>query len=329
MVKTFPDRHTKATRRTRADTVQTDETATKPNGVYGMPLADLSDISANAVQFSPLMPGASALESQSEGTLASMTMLAPPGTLERRYAMALALRAVVPNGTFTALAPKDQGGARLRRELQGFGCTVEEFARRHHRVATCVRPINLSGIGEALSESGPQHVESLGLWSQPGVFSWDHIDPGTALLLQHLPALNGRGADFGCGLGILAHAVLASPKVEHITLIDIDRRAIDAARRNIEDSRARFRWVDARTADTELNNLDFVVMNAPFHDSGIEDRTLPLGFIKRAAEVLRNGGVCWLTANRHLPYEAAMKPLFRRIELKVEIGGYKIYEMRK
>ena len=329
MVKPCPDRHTKATRRTRADTVQTDKTAIKPNGVYGMPLADLSNVPANAIQFSPLMPGAPALEPQSESSLASMTMLAPPGTLERRYAMALALRAVTVNGAFTALASKDQGGTRLRKELQGFGCTVEEFAQRHHRVATCVRPANLTGIGEALSEGGPQPIESLGLWSQPGVFSWDRIDPGTALLLQHLPALNGRGADFGCGLGILARAVLASPKVEHITLIDIDRRAIEAARRNIEDSRTRFRWADARTADPELSDLDFVVMNAPFHDTGVEDRTLPLSFIKRASEVLRNGGVCHLTANRHLPYEAAMKPLFRHIELKIETGGYKIYEMRK
>jgi 16S rRNA (guanine1207-N2)-methyltransferase len=55
------------------------------------------------------------------------------------------------------------------------------------------------------------------------VFSWDRIDPGTALLMQHLPALSGRGADIGCGIGILARAVLASAKVEQITLIDIDR----------------------------------------------------------------------------------------------------------
>jgi 16S rRNA (guanine1207-N2)-methyltransferase len=309
--------------------VLSDENAAKPNGVYGAPLADLADVPANAIQFSPIIPGARPLESQGEGHLASMMMLAPPGTLERHYALALALRAVAPNGALTVLAPKDQGGTRLRKELQGFGCAVEESARRHHRIATCVRPANLTGIDEALAEGGPQRMESLGLWSQPGVFSWDRIDSGTALLLQHLPALNGRGADFGCGLGILARAVLASSKVENIILIDIDRRAIEAAQQNINDPRAHFRWADARMAGPELSNLDFVVMNAPFHDAGIEDRTLPLGFVKRAADVLRNGGVCWLTANRHLPYEAAMKPLFHHIELKAETGGYKIYEMRK
>ena len=298
-------------------------------GVYGTPPAELLPPPADAIQFSPLMPGAADLESQGEGTLAAMTMLAPPGTLERRYAMTLALRAVVPGGAFVALAPKDQGGTRLRKELEALGCSVEETARRHHRIVTCIRPAALTGTEDALRDGAPRMVADLGLWSQPGVFSWDRIDPGTALLLQHLPVLGGRGADFGCGIGILARAALASAKVKHMTLIDIDRRAVACAQRNVDDPRVSFLWGDVRRSIPELAGLDFVLMNAPFHDAGSEDRTLPQDFVRRAAAVLRNGGVCWLTANRHLPYEAVMKPLFRHIELKADAGGYKIYEMRK
>jgi 16S rRNA (guanine1207-N2)-methyltransferase len=298
-------------------------------GLYGTPPAEVLVAPIDAIQFSPLMPGASALELQGEGTLASMTMLAPPGTLERRYAMALALRAVAPGGSFSVLAPNDQGGTRLRRELQAFGCSVEETARRHHRLTLCMRPDKVTGIEEALSDGGPRVIAGLDLWSQPGVFSWDRIDPGTALLMHHLPALSGRGADFGCGLGVLARAVLASAKVEQITVIDIDQRAIKAAQRNLDDPRVRFRWTDVREDDAELADLDFVVMNAPFHDAGSEDRMLALSFVKRASEVLHNGGVCWLTANRHLPYEAALKRFFKRVDLKIEAGGYKIYETRK
>src|SRR5665811_459447 len=71
-------------------------------GIYGTPPAEVLDSPVNAIQFSPLMPGASALELQGEGSLAAMTMLAPPGTLERRYAIALALRAMAPSGSFSA-----------------------------------------------------------------------------------------------------------------------------------------------------------------------------------------------------------------------------------
>jgi 16S rRNA (guanine1207-N2)-methyltransferase len=292
-------------------------------------MAELLSLPANAIQFSPLMPGAQALEQQGENELASMTMLAPPGTLERRYAMALALRAVVPGGAFRAHAPNHQGGTRLRREMQAFGCKVEETARRHHRIVVCTRPAGLIGVDEARSDGGPRLVETLGAWSQPGVFSWDRVDPGSALLLDHLPVLSGRGADFGCGVGILSRAILASAKVEQIVLIDIDRRAIECARRNIGDARATFHWADVRAGAPKLSELDFVVMNAPFHDAGTEDRALPISFVKRAAEVLRSGGVCWLTANRHLPYEEVMRAAFRRVELKIETGGYKIYEAHK
>lgn len=298
-------------------------------GLYGTPPAEVLETPEGAVQFSPLMPGSAELELQGEGSLAAMTMLAPPGTLERRYTIALALRALAPGGSFTALAPKDQGGSRLRKELQAYGCTVQESARRHHRIALCARPDILTGIDEALANGGPQLLAGLDLWTQPGVFSWDRIDPGTALLMQHLPALSGRGADFGCGIGVLARAVLATASVKQMTLIDIDRRAIKAAQRNLADPRLRFRWADVRDSDPEMTGLDFVVMNAPFHDAGTEDKALAQSFVKRAAELLCAGGVCWLVANRHLPYEAVMKPLFKRIELKAETGGYKIYEAHK
>ena len=49
-------------------------------------------------------------------------------------------------------------------------------------------------------------------------------------------------------------------------------------------------------------------------------------FRSRAADALRPGGTCWLTANRHLPYEGVMKPLFSQMTLRVEARGYKVYE---
>ena len=91
--------------------------------------------------------------------------------------------------------------------------------------------------------------------------------------------------------------------------------------------RARFLWADIRSA--ELADLDFVVMNAPFHDAGAEDKKLAQTFVQRAAQSLSKGGVCFMVANRHLPYEAILTPTFKRTELVIETGGYKIYEAHK
>ncbi len=301
---------------------------TTRSGVYGTPPAELAEAPEGAIQFSPLIPGSAKLEDQPEEALNDMFVLAPPGTVERRYTTALALRALAPGGTLIILAPKDKGGSRIAKELKAFGCSVSETSRRHYRICTCERPSHLTGVDEALAEGGPRLDEGLGLWTWPGVFSWNRLDPGSVLLEQSLPPLGGRGADFGCGIGVLARAILASPTVEHLAMLDIDRRAVEMAARNITDPRAEIRWVDVRSS-TEFTGLNFVVMNPPFHDGGAEDQTLGQSFIRRAAETLRPGGILWLVANRHLPYEGVLKPLFRRVTLKVEAGGYKIYEAMK
>jgi 16S rRNA (guanine1207-N2)-methyltransferase len=255
-------------------------------------------------------------------------MAAPPGTVERRYALALALRALKPGAPLTALAPKDKGGSRIAKELEAFGCKVEDEGRRHQRICFTQRPDTPVGLDEAIAAGRPRIVEALGLWSQPGVFSWDRPDPGSLLLISALPSLAGEGADLGCGVGVLAHAVLASPKVTRLDLVDLDRRAVEAARRNVDDPRAAFHWADARTGP-QLEGLDFVVMNPPFHDGGAEDKALGQTFIRRAHQVLRRGGTVWLVANRHLPYEGVLTPLFAKVELKGEAGGFKVYEARK
>ncbi len=294
--------------------------------IYGAPPLELATPAADAVQVSPLVPGASALEALPDGAASRMVVLAPPGTLERRYVLAHALRALAPAGELVAMAPKSRGGARLGEELTAFGCEVGESARRHHRICRCPRPLAPVGLDAAIAAGGPQVAPEIGLWSQPGVFSWERLDAGSARLAAALPPLSGRGADLGCGIGVLALAVLKTPGVAELTLIDLDRRAIDAARRNVADPRARFLHADART--TPLEGLDFVVMNPPFHQEGREATALGVAFIQAAARSLRKGGACYMVANAMLPYEAPLESAFKRTTLISRAGGYKVYEGR-
>ena len=296
--------------------------------VYGHPPADLAPAPASALQVSPRAPGAVALEAVAPGSLARAVVAAPAGTLERRYVLALALRALAPGGALTALAPKARGGARLGAELAGFGCAVEESGRAHHRICATVRPRAPQGLEAAVAEGAPRLSPALGRWTQPGVFSWDRADPGTELLIAGLPPSAGRGADLGCGGGAVAQAVLASPKVVALALVDLDRRAVDLARRNVADPRAALHWADAR-AWGEAGELDFVVMNPPFHDEAGEARALGQDFVRAAARLVRRGGLVRLVANRHLPYEVLMAELFAKVEVKADTAGFKVLEGRR
>jgi 16S rRNA (guanine1207-N2)-methyltransferase len=53
------------------------------------------------------------------------------------------------------------------------------------------------------------------------------------------------------------------------------------------------------------------------------------GFLRRAHALLRKGGVAWIVANRHLPYEKVLTPLFARVELRSDGPGYKVFEARR
>lgn len=295
--------------------------------LYGRPPA-VFDPPGDAIQTSPLIPGSTALESVPEGSAEATMIYAPPGVLERRYTLALALKALRPGAHLDVMAPKDKGGSRLKKELQAFGLEIGESAKAHHRRCVVVKPDTVAGLEEAIEAGAPRLVPGLDAWSQPGVFAWDRIDAGTLLLAQALPPLKGAGADLGCGYGALATVVLRSPAVTSLRLIDLDRRAVEAARRNVDDPRATFDWADARTVEA-AGDLDFVVMNPPFHDGGAEDRRLGQAFIRQAAAMLKKGGVLWLVANRHLPYEADIAAAFKRSQPLADKGGYKVIEAVK
>jgi len=295
--------------------------------VYGAPPQDLAPSPPGAVQVSPLIPGAASLEAAPDASLDLAAIAAPAGTLERRYVLAQALRALAAGGVLEAAAPKAKGGGRLRGELEAFGCEVAETYGGGQRACRVTRPEQLQGVAAAIEAGGPQRPPALGLWSQPGVFSWDRLDPGTALLLEHVADLAGSGADFGCGVGPLALRLVEGARASRLLLIDVDARAIAAARRNIDDARASFLQADLGAGEVPgLERLDFVVMNPPFHAGGAEDRGIGGRFVERAAAALRPGGVCRLVANVALPYERALGTRFTRVAQVARRDGYKVLE---
>jgi 16S rRNA (guanine1207-N2)-methyltransferase len=297
--------------------------------LYGDVPPDLAEVPAGSVQVSPLVPGAENLEVIASESCDGLVMRAPTNTVERRHDIALALRALRAGAPFTILAANDKGGTRLKRELEGFGVDADDQPRRHHRICTGERPAKLTGIDEAVEEGALRLREELGIATQPGIFSWDRVDVGSTVLIEVMPKLTGRVGDFGCGWGLLSASVLRGEAVTSVTGYDVDRRAVAAARMNISDPRFKAVWVDIAAKGAGVTDLDAIVMNPPFHRAGVEDQSLGVTMIARAAEALRTGGTLWLTANRHLPYEAVLKARFRRVRLVTEAEGFKVYEAVK
>jgi 16S rRNA (guanine1207-N2)-methyltransferase len=144
---------------------------------------------------------------------------------------------------------------------------------------------------------------------EPGTFSVDHVDPGSALLAGHLPAnLRGNVADLGAGWGFLSDAVLhRCPKVERIDLFEADARALDCARSNLaaHPREIHYHWHDV--CGGLPDSYDAIVMNPPFHTGQATHVDLGRAFLKTAAAALKRGGKLYLVANRQLPYEAVLE----------------------
>lgn len=170
----------------------------------------------------------------------------------------------------------------------------------------------------------PARQEADGFVTAPGLFSADAIDPGSRLLAGLLPARLGRHvADLGAGWGYLSAAILRREDVETLDLVEADRAALDCARQNVTDPRARFHWADALRWRPETR-LDTVVSNPPFHTGRAAEPDLGRAFIAAAAEMLAPSGQLWLVANRHLAYEAELGARFQRVE---EAGGDARYKV--
>jgi 16S rRNA (guanine1207-N2)-methyltransferase len=158
---------------------------------------------------------------------------------------------------------------------------------------------------------------------EPGVFSADHIDPGSALLAAHLPpSLRGEVADLGAGWGYLSKVALEkSPRISRIDLFEADSRAISCARENVTGP-ATFHWHDVTKGLPQ--KYDHIITNPPFHTGQAKDVDLGRAFLTVAAASLKRGGTLHIVANRQLPYEAHLTVLGLRTRLLIETGAYKV-----
>ena len=170
----------------------------------------------------------------------------------------------------------------------------------------------------------PRRLAS-GFVTRAGVFSADGPDPGSELLAAALPArLPAEVVELGAGWGWLAAQILARDGVEALHLVEADADALDCARENVTDPRARFHWADA-TGFRPPRPVDAVVTNPPFHLSRAGEPSLGVAFIAAAARMLAPNGTLWMVANRHLPYEAALTAAFRDVSPLATEGGYKLF----
>lgn len=231
---------------------------------------------------------------------------------------------LVPGGRLVCAGANDDGAASLEKHVaKAFGL-ADRISKFHCRIFWFDKGERAPpDFWRSLARLQPV---AAGPWfSQPGIFSWDRVDDGSALLARHLPTdIAGTVADFGCGWGYLSrHLVDRCPGITRLDMIDAEHRALESARANVVDPRAATYWLDL-ILEPAPTTYDAIVCNPPFHAGRAAQPALGQGFIEAAARALRPGGHFYVVANRGLPYEPLLKAHFASCETLADNNKFRV-----
>lgn len=234
-------------------------------------------------------------------------------------------------GVLITALHNDWGAKRMEQHLADAAGELQTVSKHHSRVFWTLKkgPWKESLLAEWKTAGAMRRILDGQFWSQPGLFNWDRVDEGSALLAANLPhSLSGAVADLGASWGFLSqHLLHHCPNLRSLDMYEADARALECARRNTglipTPVRPRILWKDV-TQGVGHACYDTIVMNPPFHDGRDADPMLGLKFITAAAQALRTTGDLWLVANRHLPYESLMNDAFEHFRTVAETRSFKV-----
>jgi 16S rRNA (guanine1207-N2)-methyltransferase len=177
--------------------------------------------------------------------------------------------------------------------------------------------------------------EVLQFVTKPGLFSWQHLDAGTRLLIQALRAhplnRNDRVLDIGCGTGVLTLYAARQAPDGQVTAVDVDCRAVEATRRTLTLNQITNAEVKLSDCGDAVQNQTFsaVVTNPPFHREQATTYVIADQIIRDAARLLETGGRLYLVANSFLKYRPMIETTFGNATILRETTKFKVWQAIK
>ncbi|SPL70241.1 class I SAM-dependent methyltransferase [Acinetobacter stercoris] len=226
---------------------------------------------------------------------------------------------------------KKGGIERAAKQLQAFGKTVKLDSARHCQFwqLRLERTEQLKPLESWLKSYEVQvNNQILKVCALPGVFSQDHLDIGTSVLLPYLAHVkSGKLADFGCGAGIIGCYLAKLNPSNIIHALDVDAFALASTKmtfkaNGISDQQLVIQAVSGFNDAT--NELDAIISNPPFHQGIHTNYDASEALCEHAKAHLKSGGELWIVANRFLNYPVLIEQRFGHCKIKTDEQGFKV-----
>jgi 16S rRNA (guanine1207-N2)-methyltransferase len=162
--------------------------------------------------------------------------------------------------------------------------------------------------------------------SLPGVFSFDHLDGGTKMLLETVDITPGSTVlDMGCGYGIIG--LYAAANAAHLVhLADNNLLAVTAAQETMRlNHHSNFEVFPLDILNQVIpQRYDLILSNLPFHTAHAVDYQAAQAMISRSFQALNPGGRLVIVANRFIRYQQLIQQIFGNASVLAESSQYHV-----
>lgn len=227
------------------------------------------------------------------------------------------------------LAGANRGGIKTigRMLRQVFGNVQTMQMRKGHRLLRALKSQAQAGTANpspSYYDRQSLHLtienQAFALYTKPGIFGWDKLDPGSAALLQVMDVRDGETVlDLGCGYGVVGVVATRKACLQAVYAVDAHWASVAMTAANFH-CHARAGLLDyhvlAGDVIAPLHDVEFdiVLANPPFHTGLKADFATALAFLYGSTQVLRPGGRLFVVANRFLKYEPWLEQMFASVE---------------
>lgn len=242
-----------------------------------------------------------------------------------------------PNGSLHLLGNKDDGlkthgkhaedvfrvAARLKKQGTSYRSSLQKLAPK----TGPAEPLWLDS--KDYGRLREMKIEELKFISKPGVYGWDKLDRGSALLAaqmrEQLSGASGTGSvlDLGCGYGYLLLATQDLPFTVR-TATDNNAAAVSAAL-------ATFALHDMNVTvtldDCGMNlqkKFDLILCNPPFHLGFGTSSALSQKFLLSIRRLLAPRGQAMVVVNQFIPLEKLADAHFQHVATIAQEQGFKV-----